>query len=111
MNATTPRAVGLVVLTAIVLAAAGPAAAYTSQELAGDAKITIDQARDRAESASGPDHRRGARTQRLRRRSLTYGNVEDSAAPGKSPSSHGLDGGAEGIRTDGHRGAGHTRRP
>ena len=45
MNATTPRAVGLVVLTAIVLAAAGPAAAYTGQELAGDAKITIDQAR------------------------------------------------------------------
>ena len=45
MNATTPRAVGLIVLTAIVLAAAGPAAAYTGQELAGDAKITIDQAR------------------------------------------------------------------
>jgi uncharacterized membrane protein YkoI len=45
MNATTPRAVGLVVLTAIVLAAAGPAAAYTGQELAGGAKITIDQAR------------------------------------------------------------------
>lgn len=45
MNATTPRAVGLVVLTALVLAAAGPATAYTGQELAGDAKITIDQAR------------------------------------------------------------------
>jgi hypothetical protein len=63
MNATTPRAVGLVVLTAIVLAAARPAAAYTGQELAGDAKITIDQARAiGAESASGPDHRRGTGT-------------------------------------------------
>ena len=45
MSATTPRAAGLVVLNAIVLAAAGPAAAYTGHKLAGDAKITIDQAR------------------------------------------------------------------
>ena len=45
MNATTPRVVGLIVLTAIVLAAAGPVAAYTGQELAGEAKITIEQAR------------------------------------------------------------------
>ena len=45
MKATTPRAVGLVFLTAMVLAAAGPAAAYTGQELAHEAKITIEQAR------------------------------------------------------------------
>jgi hypothetical protein len=45
MKATTPRAVGLFLLTVTVLAAAGPATAYTGQELAGDAKITIDQAR------------------------------------------------------------------
>jgi uncharacterized membrane protein YkoI len=45
MKATTPRAVGLFFLTAMVLAAAGPAAAYTGQELDGEAKITIDQAR------------------------------------------------------------------
>ena len=45
MKATTPRAVGLVLLTVVVLCAAGPAAAYTGQELAGDAKITLDQAR------------------------------------------------------------------
>lgn len=42
---TTTRAVGLFVLTAVVLAAAGPAAAYSGQELAGEAKVTIDQAR------------------------------------------------------------------
>jgi uncharacterized membrane protein YkoI len=45
MKATTPCAVGLFLLTAMVLAAAGPAAAYTGQELAREAKITIDQAR------------------------------------------------------------------
>lgn len=45
MNATTPRAVGLVLLLAFDLAAAGPAAAYTGQELASKAKVTIDQAR------------------------------------------------------------------
>ena len=45
MKATTPRAVGLFLLTVTVLAAAGPTTAYTGQELAGDAKITIDQAR------------------------------------------------------------------
>jgi uncharacterized membrane protein YkoI len=44
MKATTPRAAGLFLLTAMVLAA-GPAAAYTGQELALEAKITIDQAR------------------------------------------------------------------
>ena len=46
MNATTPRAVGLRSSTADVLQ---PRLlrqqAYTGQELAGDAKITIDQAR------------------------------------------------------------------
>jgi uncharacterized membrane protein YkoI len=45
MNATTPRAVGLLLLTVMIPMAAGPAAAYVGQELAGDAKITIDQAR------------------------------------------------------------------
>jgi hypothetical protein len=45
MKATTPRAVGLLLLTVIVLAAAGPAAAFTGQELAGDTKVTIEQAR------------------------------------------------------------------
>jgi uncharacterized membrane protein YkoI len=45
MNATTPRAVGLLLLTVMIPMAAGPAAAYTGQELAGDAKITVDQAR------------------------------------------------------------------
>jgi hypothetical protein len=44
-EATTHRAVGLFFLTVIVLAAASLAAAYTGQELAGGAKITIDQAR------------------------------------------------------------------
>jgi uncharacterized membrane protein YkoI len=45
MKATPPRAVALFFLTAMVPAAADPAAAYTGQELAGEAKITIDQAR------------------------------------------------------------------
>ena len=45
MNATTPRAVGLLLLTVMIPMTAGPAAAYIVQELAGDAKITIDQAR------------------------------------------------------------------
>ena len=45
MNATTPRAVGLLLLTVMIPMAVGPAAAYTGQQLARDAKITIDQAR------------------------------------------------------------------
>src|SRR5580698_6445860 len=45
MNATTPRVVGLLLLTVMIPMAAGPAAAYTGQQLARDAKITIDQAR------------------------------------------------------------------
>jgi uncharacterized membrane protein YkoI len=45
MNATTPRAVGLLLLTVMIPMASGQAAAYVGQELAGDAKITIDQAR------------------------------------------------------------------
>ena len=45
MTATTSRGVGLIGLTVIVLTVAGPAAAYTGQELAGKAKITIEQAR------------------------------------------------------------------
>ena len=45
MKATTSRGVGLLGLTVIVLAIAGPAAAYTGQQLAGKAKITIEQAR------------------------------------------------------------------
>jgi hypothetical protein len=45
MNATTPRAVGLLLLTVMIPLTAGQAAAYIGQELAGDAKITIDQAR------------------------------------------------------------------
>ena len=43
MNATTPRAVGLLLLTVMIPMAVGPAAA--GQQLARDAKITIDQAR------------------------------------------------------------------
>jgi hypothetical protein len=39
------RAVGLLLLTVMIPMAAGPAAAYIGHELAGDAKITIDQAR------------------------------------------------------------------
>src|ERR1700719_519182 len=45
MKATTPRAVRLLLLTVMIPMAAGPAAAYIGRELAGDAKITIDQAR------------------------------------------------------------------
>jgi uncharacterized membrane protein YkoI len=45
MDATTPRAVGLLLLTVMIPMAAGPATAYVGQELASDAKITIDQAR------------------------------------------------------------------
>jgi len=45
MKATTSRDVGLLGLTIIALAVAGPGAAYTGQQLAGKAKITIDQAR------------------------------------------------------------------
>ena len=45
MNATTPRAVGLALLTAVVLAGVGRVEAYTGQELVREAKITIDQAR------------------------------------------------------------------
>ena len=45
LKATTSRGVGLLGLTVIVLAIAGPAAAYSGQQLAGKAKITIEQAR------------------------------------------------------------------
>ena len=45
MNSTTSRGVGLIGLALIVLAAASPAAAYSGQELAGQAKITIEKAR------------------------------------------------------------------
>ncbi len=45
MKVTTSRGVGLLGLTVIVLAVAGPAAAYTGQKLASQAKITIEQAR------------------------------------------------------------------
>ena len=45
MKATTSSGVGLLGLTVIVLAVAGPAAAYTGQRLASKAKITIEQAR------------------------------------------------------------------
>ena len=45
MKATTSRGVALLGLTVIVLAVAGPAAAYTGQKLASQAKITIEQAR------------------------------------------------------------------
>ena len=44
MNATTPRAVGLLLLTVMIPMAASPAAAYIGQELAADAKMTIDRA-------------------------------------------------------------------
>ncbi|MFZ3326879.1 MAG: PepSY domain-containing protein [Methylocella sp.] len=46
MKATTPRAVGLLLLTVMIPMAVGSAAAYTGQQLARDAKITIDQARE-----------------------------------------------------------------
>jgi uncharacterized membrane protein YkoI len=45
LKVTTSRGVGLIGLTVIVLAVAGPAAAYTGQNLAGKAKFTIEQAR------------------------------------------------------------------
>ena len=45
LKATTSRGVGLIGLTVIVLAVAGPAAAYTGQRLASQAKITMEQAR------------------------------------------------------------------
>jgi uncharacterized membrane protein YkoI len=45
MRATTHRAIAFVGLIAMALAAAGPASAYTGQELATKARITIDQAR------------------------------------------------------------------
>ena len=45
MKVTTSNGVGLIGLTVIVLAVAGQAAAYTGQELAGKARITIEQAR------------------------------------------------------------------
>ncbi len=45
MKATTSQRVGLLGLTVVVLAIAGPAAAYTGQQLAGKARITIEQAR------------------------------------------------------------------
>jgi uncharacterized membrane protein YkoI len=46
MKATTPRAVGLLLFTVMMPMAVGSAAAYTGQQLARDAKITIDQARE-----------------------------------------------------------------
>ena len=46
MKATTPRAVGLLLFTVMIPMAVGSAAAYTGQQLARDAKITIDQARE-----------------------------------------------------------------
>jgi uncharacterized membrane protein YkoI len=45
LKATTSRGVALLGLTVIVLAVASPAAAYTGQKLASQAKITIEQAR------------------------------------------------------------------
>jgi hypothetical protein len=44
LKATTSRAVGLIGLTVTVLAIAGPATAYMGQQLAGKARITIEQA-------------------------------------------------------------------
>ena len=46
MKATTPRAVGLLLFTVMIPMAVGSAAAYTGQQPARDAKITIDQARE-----------------------------------------------------------------
>ena len=46
MKATTPRAVGLLLFTVMIPMAVGSAAAYTGQQLARDAKITINQARE-----------------------------------------------------------------
>ena len=45
MNAKASRGVSALGLTVIALAVACPSAAYTGQELAGKAKITIEQAR------------------------------------------------------------------
>ena len=45
MKATASCGVGLFGLTVLLLATAGPAAAYTGQQLAGKTKITIEQAR------------------------------------------------------------------
>ena len=45
MNAATSRGAGLLGLMIIALLVAGPSAAYTGQQLAGKAKITIEQAR------------------------------------------------------------------
>ena len=45
MNAATSRGACLLGLMIIALAVAGPSAAYTGQQLAGKAKITIEQAR------------------------------------------------------------------
>ena len=45
MKATASCGVGMFGLAALVLAMASPAAAYTGQQLAGKARITIEQAR------------------------------------------------------------------
>ena len=45
MNSAMSHGFGLFGLTLMVLATASPAAAYTGQELAGKAKVTIEQAR------------------------------------------------------------------
>ncbi len=45
MKATISLGVGVPGLAVIVLAVAGPAAAYTGRQLAGEARITIEQAR------------------------------------------------------------------
>jgi uncharacterized membrane protein YkoI len=46
MTTTTIPRVGLFALSAIVVALAAPALAYTGQELASKAKITIERARE-----------------------------------------------------------------
>ncbi len=46
MDITLPRRVGLIGVTAILLALAPPALAYTGQKLAGEAKISIEKARE-----------------------------------------------------------------
>jgi uncharacterized membrane protein YkoI len=45
MNAATSRGAGLFGLMISAILVAGPSAAYTGQQLAGKAKITIEQAR------------------------------------------------------------------
>lgn len=45
MKTTASYGVGLFGLTVMLLAIAGPAAAYTGQQLAGKTRITIEQAR------------------------------------------------------------------